>query len=165
MTCPILQDTCRYFILHRLLTSRDLNTRPESLKLSFHLQCLKAPKKHISYSHDETNTTLIIQYPYNLHNGLRVESSRTHVCQTLPTHATTVPPLPQILTLVAFSCRYNRYLAVASRVVRRSLKEDKRIQAERRGEMEMRFAKWEVRRNTNCKMSCVPRAARTRGYT
>jgi hypothetical protein len=42
---------------------------------------------------------------------------------------------------------YNRYLAVASRVVRRSLKEDKRIQAERRGEMDLKFAKWEVRTN------------------
>ena len=39
---------------------------------------------------------------------------------------------------------YNRYLAVAARVVRRSLKEDKRLQAERRGEMDLRFAKWEV---------------------
>lgn len=39
---------------------------------------------------------------------------------------------------------YNRYIAVASRVVRRSLKEDKRIIAERRGESELRFAKWEV---------------------
>ncbi|KAI0518479.1 mitochondrial ATP synthase epsilon chain-domain-containing protein [Xylaria bambusicola] len=38
---------------------------------------------------------------------------------------------------------YNRYLAVAARVVRRSLKDDKRIAAERRGEMELRFAKWE----------------------
>nr|POF11457.1 protein stunted [Quercus suber] len=38
---------------------------------------------------------------------------------------------------------YNRYLAIASRVVRRSLKDDKRIAAERRGEMELRFAKWE----------------------
>ncbi|TQN74282.1 Protein stunted [Colletotrichum shisoi] len=38
---------------------------------------------------------------------------------------------------------YNRYLAVASRVVRRSLKEDKRIIAERRGGTELRFAKWE----------------------
>ncbi|KAF2146118.1 uncharacterized protein K452DRAFT_283409 [Aplosporella prunicola CBS 121167] len=38
---------------------------------------------------------------------------------------------------------YNRYIAVASRVVRRSLKEDKRIAAERRGESEIRFAKWE----------------------
>ncbi|KAK0508269.1 hypothetical protein JMJ35_009353 [Cladonia borealis] len=38
---------------------------------------------------------------------------------------------------------YNRYLAVAARVVRRSLKEGPRLQAERRGEMELRFAKWE----------------------
>ncbi|KAI8955758.1 mitochondrial ATP synthase epsilon chain-domain-containing protein [Xylaria longipes] len=38
---------------------------------------------------------------------------------------------------------YNRYLTVAARVVRRSLKEDKRVAAERRGEMDLRFAKWE----------------------
>ncbi|KAF2243477.1 hypothetical protein BU26DRAFT_570166 [Trematosphaeria pertusa] len=38
---------------------------------------------------------------------------------------------------------YNRYITVASRVVRRSLKEDKRIAAERRGETELRFSKWE----------------------
>jgi len=38
---------------------------------------------------------------------------------------------------------YNRYLAVAARVVRRSLKEGPRLQAERRGEMDLRFAKWE----------------------
>ncbi|KAI1762768.1 mitochondrial ATP synthase epsilon chain-domain-containing protein [Hypoxylon sp. FL1150] len=38
---------------------------------------------------------------------------------------------------------YNRYLAVASRVVRRSLKDDKRLAAERRGEMDLRFSKWE----------------------
>lgn len=37
---------------------------------------------------------------------------------------------------------YNRYLAVAGRVVRRSLKDDKRLAAERRGEQELRFAKW-----------------------
>ncbi|KAL9632701.1 MAG: hypothetical protein Q9164_005152 [Protoblastenia rupestris] len=41
---------------------------------------------------------------------------------------------------------YNRYLAVAARVVRRSLKEGPRLQAERRGEMELRFAKWEMTR-------------------
>jgi hypothetical protein len=39
---------------------------------------------------------------------------------------------------------YNHYLAVAARVVRRSLKEDKRLAAERRGEMDLRFAKWNV---------------------
>ncbi|KAI1162679.1 mitochondrial ATP synthase epsilon chain domain-containing protein [Nemania serpens] len=38
---------------------------------------------------------------------------------------------------------YNRYLAVASRVVRRSLKDDKRVAAERRGETDLRFTKWE----------------------
>ncbi|KAK3944494.1 mitochondrial ATP synthase epsilon chain-domain-containing protein [Diplogelasinospora grovesii] len=37
---------------------------------------------------------------------------------------------------------YNRYLAVASRAVRRSLKDDKRLAAERRGEMDLRFSKW-----------------------
>jgi len=39
---------------------------------------------------------------------------------------------------------YNRYLAVAARVVRRSLKEQPRLQAEKRGEMDLKFAKWEV---------------------
>jgi hypothetical protein len=51
-----------------------------------------------------------------------------------------VPGRPQLTILDS----YNRYIAVASRVVRRSLKEDKRIIAERRGESELRFAKWEV---------------------
>ncbi|ROW10706.1 hypothetical protein VPNG_05141 [Cytospora leucostoma] len=37
---------------------------------------------------------------------------------------------------------YNRYLAVAGRVVRRSLKDDKRLIAERRGAQELRFSKW-----------------------
>lgn len=39
---------------------------------------------------------------------------------------------------------YNRYLAVAARVVRRSLKDDKRLVAERRGQQDLRFAKWTV---------------------
>ncbi|PKX99871.1 hypothetical protein P168DRAFT_293892 [Aspergillus campestris IBT 28561] len=38
---------------------------------------------------------------------------------------------------------YNRYLAVAAQAVRRSLKEGPRVAAERRGLMELRFAKWE----------------------
>ncbi|KAK4187605.1 putative mak10 subunit [Podospora australis] len=37
---------------------------------------------------------------------------------------------------------YNRYLAVAARVVRRSLKEEKRLIAERRGQQELKFSKW-----------------------
>jgi hypothetical protein len=34
---------------------------------------------------------------------------------------------------------------VAARVVRRSLKDDKRLVAESRGKMDLRFAKWQVR--------------------
>ncbi|RDL38417.1 Uncharacterized protein BP5553_02757 [Venustampulla echinocandica] len=37
---------------------------------------------------------------------------------------------------------YNKYLEVAARVVRRSLKDDIRLAAERRGQTELRFAKW-----------------------
>lgn len=40
---------------------------------------------------------------------------------------------------------YNRYLAVAGRAVRRSLQEGPRAAAERRGQMDLKFAKWEVR--------------------
>lgn len=40
--------------------------------------------------------------------------------------------------------RYNRYLSIAGRAVRRSLKEDKRIAAERRGNLDVRFSKWQV---------------------
>jgi hypothetical protein len=39
---------------------------------------------------------------------------------------------------------YNRYLAIAARTVRRSLKEEARLASERRGQMDLRFAKWEV---------------------
>ncbi|PGH18871.1 hypothetical protein AJ79_00287 [Helicocarpus griseus UAMH5409] len=38
---------------------------------------------------------------------------------------------------------YNRYLAIAARAVRRSLKEEPRLKAERRGQMDLKFAKWE----------------------
>ncbi|EHK98863.1 hypothetical protein M7I_5373 [Glarea lozoyensis 74030] len=52
---------------------------------------------------------------------------------------------------------YNKYLSVAARVVRRSLKDDKRLAAERRGEMELRFAKWTV---SVAAESLVPRCGR-----
>ena len=56
----------------------------------------------------------------------------------------------EILLTSAYRPRsYNRYLAVAARVVRRSLKDNLRVQAERRGEMELRFAKWEVSHRMN----------------
>ncbi|KAJ5084068.1 ATPase [Penicillium alfredii] len=38
---------------------------------------------------------------------------------------------------------YNRYLAIAARTVRQSLKDGPRLAAERRGLMDLRFAKWE----------------------
>ncbi|KAN0075153.1 Mitochondrial ATP synthase epsilon chain domain containing protein [Elaphomyces granulatus] len=38
---------------------------------------------------------------------------------------------------------YNRYLAIAARTVRWSLKEGPRLQAERRDLMDIKFAKWE----------------------
>lgn len=47
--------------------------------------------------------------------------------------------------LIGSNNSYNRYLAVAARAVRRSLKEGPRLAAERRGQMELKFAKWEVR--------------------
>jgi hypothetical protein len=49
------------------------------------------------------------------------------------------------MRLNCFQSSYNRYLAIAARVVRRSLKEETRVAAEARGNMELRFAKWEVR--------------------
>ena len=86
-----------------------------------------------------------LQHQENLHansltvhnrNGIWLEGRRPHV---LPLGLST--PGEMLLTA---SIRYNRYLAVTARVVRRSLKEGPRLQAERRGEMELKFAKWEV---------------------
>ncbi len=59
---------------------------------------------------------------------------------------------------------YNRYLAVAARVVRRSLKEEHRLVAERRGQQELRFAKWTVSRNPHQqKRLARPEPDRTNG--
>jgi F-type H+-transporting ATPase subunit epsilon len=55
--------------------------------------------------------------------------------------------LRQISPILACTDRgysYNRYLAIAARTVRRSLKETPRLAAERRGQMDLRFSKWEV---------------------
>ena len=38
---------------------------------------------------------------------------------------------------------YNRYASICSATIRKSLKESARIQAEKRGELELRYAKWE----------------------
>jgi F-type H+-transporting ATPase subunit epsilon len=37
---------------------------------------------------------------------------------------------------------YNRYSAIAARTIRRALKEDKRLEAERRNESTVRVSKW-----------------------
>ena len=39
--------------------------------------------------------------------------------------------------------RYNRYASICAATVRKSLKESARLQAEKRGELELRYAKWE----------------------
>jgi hypothetical protein len=41
-------------------------------------------------------------------------------------------------------CSYNKYLQIAARVIRKSLKEEARIKAEKRGPLELRYVKWEV---------------------
>ncbi|CCX30814.1 mitochondrial ATP synthase epsilon chain-domain-containing protein [Pyronema domesticum] len=38
---------------------------------------------------------------------------------------------------------YNKYLSIAARVIRKSLKEEARLKAEKRGPLELKFAKWE----------------------
>ncbi|KAF8245834.1 hypothetical protein K440DRAFT_554768 [Wilcoxina mikolae CBS 423.85] len=38
---------------------------------------------------------------------------------------------------------YNKYLTIAARVIRKSLKEEARLKAERRGPLELKFSKWE----------------------
>lgn len=74
--------------------------------------------------------------------------------QTLPTTTSSAErPYRNTEKLTLRFDSYNRYLAIAARVVRRSLKEDKRIAAERRGEMDLRFSKWQVRRYGNRKDS------------
>jgi hypothetical protein len=80
------------------------------------------------------------------HNGFRVEGRGAHVSSSPISNGAGVGT--EANTSLAVD-RYNRYLAVAARVVRRSLKEDKRVQAERRGEMELRFARWEVGQGTS----------------
>lgn len=76
-----------------------------------------------------------------------MESIRSHVCLnsllTFPASQLRRWPI-QEQKLTKLSNSYNKYLSVAARVVRRSLKDDKRLAAERRGEMELRFAKWNV---------------------
>ncbi|OJD12406.1 hypothetical protein AJ78_06997 [Emergomyces pasteurianus Ep9510] len=54
---------------------------------------------------------------------------------------------------------YNRYLAIAARAVRRSLKEEPRLQAERRGQMDLKFAKWQNGKQGELKSLAAEQAA------
>ncbi|RKF66860.1 putative mitochondrial atp synthase epsilon chain domain-containing protein [Golovinomyces cichoracearum] len=47
-----------------------------------------------------------------------------------------------VLASKASGLTYNKYLSLAAQAVRRCLKDDKRIIAEKRGEMNLRFATW-----------------------
>jgi len=80
-------------------------------------------------------------------NGVRVESFRSHVSYSnlypiIESSCSSMRPARSRVNKYLNS--YNKYLSVAARVVRRSLKEEERLQAERRGQMELRFAKWSV---------------------
>jgi len=81
-----------------------------------------------------TTLSILTTLPLN-HNGIRMEG-RWHLVRRVL--------LRTSLASTNNRNSYNRYLAIAARVVRRSLKEDKRLAAERRGEMDLRFAKWQV---------------------
>jgi hypothetical protein len=73
--------------------------------------------------------------PIHIQNDCRLEGRWPHV-RILGSRISNLPltPIPS----------YNRYLAIAARTVRRSLKETPRLNSERRGQMDLRFAKWEV---------------------
>jgi F-type H+-transporting ATPase subunit epsilon len=42
------------------------------------------------------------------------------------------------------SCRFNKYSQIAARALRNSLKEDPRLEAEKRGISELRYQKWDA---------------------
>ena len=77
------------------------------------------------------------------HNGIRLESRWSHVRFSYAPKCSACPEIPADPMVDFYS--YNRYLTVAARAVRRSLKDGPRAAAERRGNMDLRFAKWEVR--------------------
>jgi hypothetical protein len=94
-----------------------------------------------------TNTPIPPKQPLkstHRHHVCCLEIRGSHVCAA---HSSCAPdarrPFGELGANTLHS--YNRYLTVAARVVRRSLKDDKRLAAEKRGESDLRFAKWEVR--------------------
>lgn len=78
-------------------------------------------------------------------DDFRLESCRFDVC-SLPMPRSAVFQPSQSLINHFPPNSYNRYLAVASQTVRRSLKSDIRAKLTNRGQAELKFAKWEVSR-------------------
>jgi hypothetical protein len=59
---------------------------------------------------------------------------------------TYVPPDPVALThRIDRNSSYNKYLSIAARAIRRSLKEEQRLKAERREQIDLRFSLWQAR--------------------
>ena len=48
-----------------------------------------------------------------------------------------------MLLMIRLIYRYNRYAVITSKAVRRALKEEKRVEAERRGTQSVRVIKWD----------------------
>jgi hypothetical protein len=79
------------------------------------------------------------------HHHITVKQHTKCLLRTKPLASGTWRPARVVASANADSFdSYNRLLAISGRVLRRSLKEDKRIQAERRGESELRVAFWKV---------------------
>lgn len=115
----------------------------------------RAPRKVNRHgSNLSSNYIVPIYISLIIHNGVCVESLRSYVrsCRfAAPFTAVTWRDrrhsrgaLERLLLTYFLDYSYNKYLSVAARTVRRSLKDDKRLAAERRGEMELRFSKWTV---------------------
>ncbi|CAG7964542.1 unnamed protein product [Penicillium olsonii] len=75
--------------------------------------------------------------------NLRVECRNPYRFHPLQSNQISHPPFKMTAAWKAAGLTYNRYLAIAARTVRRSLKDGPRLASERRGQMDLRFAKWE----------------------
>lgn len=112
------------------------------LKLQLNLIAITTSKQSIHHSlQPQTHIS---------NNGIRMESCRYYVSSPALAARCSIGAAIELSVITSGKtdrmcpCSYNRYLAIASRVVRRSLKDDKRLLAEKRGEQELRFAKWTV---------------------
>lgn len=71
--------------------------------------------------------------------------------------ATVLPPLPSHYNMPKPSgVTFNRYAAIAGRVLRKALKEDKRVNAQRADVFELRVASWKDGHQGDAKVLNVP---------